>query len=216
MIALWILCGILALALLVLIIKLTVRIEYCGGLYLTIGVGFIHVTRGVSKKKTDAEAPEQPPEEHKKKEKKKKKKKSENDVPLAELLPLARDTVADVFEKTKKHVKLERYILKIKVATGDPASTGVLYGAVCAAAGPLLALALSARRKTQKKGAIFTEITPDFISDKPDIMLDIKFSTRVWRGLCMAMPLIKGYKNYRKLKKKKEKQNERHSAQTDN
>ncbi|MBQ6042687.1 MAG: DUF2953 domain-containing protein [Clostridia bacterium] len=215
MIALWILCGILALALLALLLKLAVRIEYCGGLYLTISVGFIHVTRGVSKKKTDAEEPEQPPEEHKKNEKKKKKK-SDTDVSLKELLPLARDTVADVFEKTKKHVKLERYILKINVATGDPASTGVLYGAVCAAAGPLLALALSARRKTRKAGAIFTEITPDFISDKPDIMLDIKFSTRVWRGLCMTMPLIKGYKNYRKLKKKKEKQNERHSAQTDN
>ncbi len=213
MTAVWILCGIAALAVLILIIKLSVRIEYCGGLYITVGVAFIRVTRGATRgKKT--EGAEQPPEPQDQTEEESQEEKVS--VPLKDLLPLARETVSKVFEKTKKHVKLERYVLKINVATGDPASTGILYGAVCAAAGPLLALALSARRKTRKKGAVYTEITPDFISDSPDIMLDIAFSTRVWRGLCMMTPLLKGYRNYRKLKKQKEKQNERHSSQADN
>ena len=212
MIAVWIICGILALLMLAALIKLTVRVEYCGGLYVTVGIGFLRFTKDVERGRN----PQQPQEQATPAEESQEEKKEKTEIALKELIPLARETVSGVLEKAKKHVKLERYLLKINVATGDPASTGVLYGAVCAAAGSLLALALSARRKSRKKGAIYTEITPDFISDKPDIKLDIKLSTRVWRGLSISIPLIKGYRNYRKLKKKKEKENERHPAQTDN
>jgi len=193
----------------ILLTKVTVRIEWCGGLWLTVGVGFIRLTREITKNETKSEeAPVQ--EEAAVSESK------SAEIPLKELLPLVKDTVAELMRKTRRHLKLERWILKINVATGDPALTGVLYGAVSAAGGQLLALVTSLKRVTRRKNAIYTEITPDFISETPDIFLDAAFSMNIWRGISMLFTAWGGYKKYRALKKRKERQNERHPAQTDN
>ena len=204
MTAVWIACGFAALFALILLIKVSARIEWCDGAYLTVGLGFIHITRSLSA--PDAEKAEKRKEEHAAKEETAEKKEGSFKPELKDLIPLIKDTVNALFQKTKRHIKLERYILKINVASEDPAVTGLLYGAVCAAAGSLLALATSLKRVTRRKGAIYTEITPDFISDKPDIYADICFSTRIWRGIAMMTPLLKGYREYRALKKRKEKQ----------
>lgn len=201
MIAVWILCGLTALLALILLIKVSARIEWCDGAYLTVGIGFFRITRSLSA--PDAEKVEKHKEEHAAKEEKPEKKEGSYEPGLKELIPVIKDTVSALFEKTKRHIKLERCILKINVATEDPALTGVVYGAVCAAAGSLLALATSLRRVTRRKGAVYTEITPNFISDKPDIYVDICFSTRIWRGVAMSIPLLKGYKEYRALKKRR-------------
>ncbi len=201
MIAVWILCGLAALFALILLIKVSARIEWCDGAYLTVGIGFFRITRSLSA--PDAEKVEKHKEEHAAKEETPKEKEEPFKPELKELIPIIKDTVTALFKKTKRHIKLERYILKINVATEDPALTGIAYGAVCAAAGSLLALATSLKRVTRRKGAVYTEITPDFISDKPDIYVDICFSTRIWRGAAMSIPLLKGYKEYRALKKRK-------------
>ena len=196
----------------ILLTKVTVRIEWCGGLWLTVGIGPVRLTREVTRN-------EKGPEETSGQGSESGEGKSESksaDIPLKELLPLVKDTVDELMRKTRKHLKLERWILKINVATGDPAVTGVLYGAVSAAGAQLMALVTSLKRVTRRKNAIYTEITPDFISETPDVFLDAAFSMNIWRGISMLFTAWGGYKKYRALKKRKERQNERHPAQTDN
>ncbi len=199
MIALYIIGGILVLLALLLLLRVTLTVEYCGGVFITLKVGFLHFS-GKRTGRSEEEVPQVPDESEERK------KKEETEVSLKETLALIRDTLAELLKQIKKNIKLKRFVLKVNVATPDPAATGVLYGAVCAAAGSLTALIATIKRRSHKKDAVYTEITPDFISDRPDIYFETVLTTRLWRTLKILLTLKKGYKNYRELKQRKEKQ----------
>lgn len=197
MTALYIIGGIILLLLLLLLAKISFRINWCGDLLLEVKVGFYRkkfILFGKEAKETLEEELPQKPEKAKKKE--------EKPVKLKQILPIIKETLSEIIIKTKKHIRLDKYIVKITVATDDPAKTGILYGAVAGAAASLLRFAEGIKHKTAKQGEIYTEVIPDFISDKPDIYIDIILSTRVWRGLSMVLTLTKGYTKYKKLKSK--------------
>ncbi|MGI6717025.1 MAG: hypothetical protein ACOX3X_07550 [Eubacteriales bacterium] len=197
MTALYIILGILLLFAALLLVKISFRICYCGQLLISFKVGFIKKDFSLLEKKEVKikEEPEIP-------QRVKKAKKEEEKVPLKQIIPIIKETLTLLFEKTKRHIFLEKYILKITVATEDPAQTGIIYGIVAGGAASLLRMVEGIRNKSKKQGQIYTEVKPDFIAEKPDIYIDIILSTRVWRGLSMALTLSEGYTKYKKLKTK--------------
>ncbi|MBO4500945.1 MAG: DUF2953 domain-containing protein [Clostridia bacterium] len=198
MIALYIIGGILVLLALILLARVSITLGYCGGLFVTLKIGFLRFTGDAAGFTGKEELPERA-------ETGEKRDKDEGeDVSAKEMLSLARETLAALLKKIKKNIKLKRFVLKINVASHDPALTGVLYGAVCAAAGSLTALIAKIKRRSRKKDAVYTEITPDFISDKTDIYFETVLTTRLWRALGILLPLIKGYRKYRGMKRRKE------------
>ncbi len=197
MIALYIVGGLLVLLSLLLLLKLTFRFSWCSGLLLEVKIGFYTIKkefepalqREETEDKTEAETAKKPKTE------------KESGVPFKELFPIIRETVSSLAKKLKKHLKIEKYILRINVASDDPAKTAILYGAVSASAASLQTY-IDTLNISTKKGRIYTEVKPDFISEKTDILVDIALSVRVWQGLSILLPLITGYKKYKLLKTK--------------
>lgn len=202
MIALYIIGGLLLLIIILLLLKLTFRFSWCAGLLLEIKIGFYTI-----KKEFAPSSPVSVGDEGEIAEsengKKKAKEKDESSVSFGELLPVIRETIASLAKKLKKHLKLEKYIVKLCVASDDPAKTAILYGAVSASAASLQTFVDTLPHISHKKGRIYTEVKPDFISDKPDIFIDIALSVRVWQGLSLLLTLLGGYKKYKTLKLRK-------------
>ena len=197
MTALYIALGILLLLAGLLLVKISFRISWCNDLLIAIKIGFYKKEYLLFSKKEETEEAEEIKEvKYIKKEEEAEK------VKIKEIIPVIKETVSELYSKTKKHIRLDRYIVKITVATEDPAVTGVLYGAVAGSAASLLRFVEGIKNKTKKQGELYTEVKPDFISEKPDIFIDIVLSTRVWRGLSMAYSLSKGYNKYKQLKTK--------------
>lgn len=198
MIALYIVGGLLLLIALLLLLKLTFRFSWCAGLLLEVKIGFYTVRKEFAPHVPEAN--DEDVTEDEKEEKPKTKDKEKSGVPFKKLVPMIRETVAEIAKKLKKHLKIEKYILKINVATDDPAKTGILYGAVSASAASLAVYIDSLKHVSKKKGRVLTEVTPDFISEKPDIFVDISLSVRVWQALSLLGSLLGGYKKYKLLK----------------
>ncbi|MDD4125218.1 MAG: hypothetical protein PHW77_05795 [Eubacteriales bacterium] len=197
MTALYITAGILLILVLMLFLKISFRISWCGDLLIAFRVGFYKKEYRLFGQKAEPEEAEAIPPKHKKPGETK-----EEPVSLKQMLPIIKETLTELYVKTKKHIRLDRYIVKIAVATDDPAKTGILYGVVAGSASSLLRLAEGIGHKTKRRGEIYTEVIPDFIAEKPDIHIDIILSTRVWRGLSMVYSLTNGYNKYKKLKTK--------------
>lgn len=193
MVFLYIVCGILLVVCLLLIVKVSFGISWCNGLLMEIKIGFIKRAYDLSSK---AEAEEEPQSVTGKKQKVPVKK---SKVKLTEVLKIIQETVAELYKKTKKHIFLSRFILKIDVASQDPMVTGVLYGSVSAAASSLLVFIEGLNNVSSKKGSIYVEVKPDFFADKPDVFVDILLTTRVWRVLSMVRSLYQGYNKYKAL-----------------
>ncbi len=192
MTALYIIAGIIVFFVIIAFLKISFRISWCGDLLITVKVGFYKAEYLLFGEKTEPE--EEAPV------KKAVKEKAGEPVKFNQILPIIKETLSELYDKTKKHLRLERYIVKLTIASDDPAKTGILYGAASGAAASLLRFAEGVKHKTKKPGRIYTEAIPDFIGDKTDIYIDIMLSTRVWRGLSMALSLADGYYKYKKLK----------------
>lgn len=149
------------------------------------------------------EAHDQPKEKQPQKEvKEKKKKKPKEPLPkktASEYIEIFTDALKDIVHKLKKYLYLEKYILKVNIATDDAAKTAILYGATSGAAGSLWVLINSIKRRTKKRGAIYSEVKPDFISETMDFYADIEISIRLWQILALGTTALGVYN---KLKKK--------------
>lgn len=127
---------------------------------------------------------------------------------LAEKLVLVRALAATLFRKTGKHLKLRAARLHIRVATGDAASTAILYGAVSGVLASLLALLsrITALRAREPQVAVIA----DYLSEKPSADVKLIFSIRVWGALATLLAVAISYlrakvaqKNARKRKQTK-------------
>lgn len=96
---------------------------------------------------------------------------------LAEKLILVRALAATLLRKTGKHLKLRMARLHIRVATGDAASTAILYGAVSGVLASLLALLdrVTALHAKQPQVAVIA----DYLSEKPSADVKLVFSISV-------------------------------------
>ena len=123
---------------------------------------------------------------------------------LAEKLVLVRALAATLLRKTHKHLKLKMARLHIRVATGDAASTAILYGAVSGVLASLLALldrATSLRAK-QPQVAVFA----DYLSEKPSADVKLVFSISVWGALAILFAAAFSYLRTKAAQKSARKQ----------
>ena len=203
MIAVYILLGILAIILLLLLIKATVCIDYCGDIEVKIKYLFLRRTlfKGViGKKDKGAQHAREQGEKKPKKEKKKKEKEQPELVrpPLGELFDTALAAVKKTLKKLGKSAKLEKAYLRCRVAAPDPAKTAVLYGAVSGVAGDLFVLLGSIKRRSKKRGAVDFAVEPDFIAEEFDLAADLRIS---FIPLKLLVAAISGWLGYKKVKR---------------
>jgi hypothetical protein len=79
-----------------------------------------------------------------------------------------------------KHLRVDVREIVLNVATGDAATTAILFGTAVAIMQNLYVLLVSNRHfHTGYKSCFIVE--PDFLSDKSSIRVDVKFSFRMWQ-----------------------------------
>lgn len=104
---------------------------------------------------------------------------------LRQKLALVRALAAAVIRKTNKHLRLKAARIKIRVATGDAATTAILYGAVGASLSYLLA-ALS-RVVRLKAAPRDIGVVADYLSEKSSTDIKLVFTLRVFGALALAL-----------------------------
>ena len=196
MTALYIVLGVIGFILLitaaVLAAKVTVGVSWCGDFVFSLSVGEIFrksFTAGDIKSITSKQ-PEKPAV--KKKEKKKKKKPAEpgeSRLPLTEQLEIYKKVIAAAVKNVGKKLVIEKYVLKLRIGTEDPAACAVIYGAACGTAAELLRLVLSLRRAGGAE--IYSECIPDFLSGETDVYADAALSLRVIYGAVAFLKIIR-------------------------
>ena len=97
---------------------------------------------------------------------------------LGAVLEFLRNLVTKCLTRFKSYLKLEKYLLKINLATDDPAKTAILYGGLSGVVSGLHGLAEGAKKRSRKETTVYTEYKPDFYSTKTDIEVEIGFSIR--------------------------------------
>ena len=142
--------------------------------------------------------PKRPKEKEEKKEKKrrksKKKRKEDSRKPkksLPEKIRLVRALLAALLRRTRRYLHLRAVRAHISVATGDAASTAVLYGAVSAALSGLLALLDRAFNLKAPPGDV--AVFPDFTGEKTKADLKIVLSLRVFGALAILFSVAIAY-----------------------
>ncbi len=111
---------------------------------------------------------------------------------ISELLDTVLEVVRVFFERFGRHLYIKVGRLRIIVASGDAATTAVLYGAVCGAVQCLLELLDNAvNLKLPKSEEIV--VTTDFTTEKTRADVDITLSLRIWQILDVAIRSLWAY-----------------------
>ncbi len=218
MLALYILLGIVVFLAFILFLKATVTIEYRDDVVLTVSVlGIIRIRilptkqkkvrlGHYSKKKIERRKKKQLKKELEK-ERKKQAKKEANKIKkeqkknisqrekarkptLAENLEMIKDILAMFFTRFFKHFKIKVARLRIDLATGDPASTAILYGAVCQAVCPIAAFLEKFTNINELEGADIS-VSPNFTAESTSVDIKIAFSLRVWHLVDIGLRALK-------------------------
>ncbi len=110
---------------------------------------------------------------------------------LRDKIALVRALCAVVIRRTHKHLRLHAARLHVRVATGDPATTAIVYGAVSQS----LAYLLTGLDQVTRLKAAEPDVGvyADFLGEKSKIEADITFSIRVWGAIATAVPTLIAY-----------------------
>lgn len=216
MTALYIAAGILLLLAALLLVRVQVGVSYIGDLRLELRLGPLRLDLTPEPAEPAAPEAEAPSDAaHKKKRKKKKEKGKGKAFSAREALPVALDTVGKLLRRTRRWLYCGRFVLKVNVACEDPAQTAALYGLISGQAAALTRAVLALRR-SRRRGDVFCEVTPDFLSESFDFMIDAAFGLRVWQGAALGITALRGFLKIRKSGKKEDDANEqRASTQAD-
>ena len=106
-----------------------------------------------------------------------KEKKSLSDI--LDIIGMVKNIVSVVIKRFFKHLRVDIARLKIKIATGDAATTALAYGAVSQAAMYLFTVLAPVKGFSFPKEKD-TDISCDYLSDTTTIDIKISFSIRVW------------------------------------
>lgn len=98
---------------------------------------------------------------------------------ILDMVHMITEIVGIVVRRFFKHLRIEVARLKIKVATGDAASTAIAYGALTQSLNILLPL-LESVRTLKLPDVTELDVTPDFVAESPEADVKIVFSIRVW------------------------------------
>lgn len=108
---------------------------------------------------------------------------------ILDLISMVRKVVAAVVKHFFKHLRVDVARLKIKIATGDAATTAVAYGAVTQAVNVLFPL-LEPIKNFGLPETTELDIQPDFLSESSEMDLLISFSLRVWHVFDVAFSAL--------------------------
>ncbi len=100
--------------------------------------------------------------------------------PLGETIDMIRDLVAVAVLRFAKHLRIRVARLHIGVATGDAASTAILYGTVAPAVACIAAY-LDSTSTLRRPAKSDIDIRADYLSEKMQIDIEIGFSLCVWQ-----------------------------------
>lgn len=156
------------------------------------------------RKKKEMEAAKTP--EQKKAEKKAKKEQPKRSI--LDWLNLATSTLGVLFKKFFKHLHIQVARLKIRVATGDAASTAVLYGAVIQSVAYMMEILNRITHVDGLKKAEI-EVVPDYLAEKTTMDMCFVFSLRVWHVFAILFSTLGRFlkKFFETNPKAKERQN---------
>lgn len=206
--ALYIIGGILLFFLLIAMLRAEVLIAYSDELRLTVRILGIPIKILPKKKKKiklsaysrknrakyEAAEREKASKKAKKKSEKKKKKeaakakkkadkaagKLKPRKPLGETIAMIKDLVAVAVGRFAKHIRIRVARLHIGVATGDAASTAILYGAIAPTVACIAAL-LDSTSTLRHPARSDVDIHADYLSESMQIDIEIGFSICVWQ-----------------------------------
>lgn len=214
MTALYITAGILLLLAALLLVRVQVGVSYIGDLRVELRLGPLRLD--LTPEPAEPAAPEaEAPSGAAHKKKRKKKKEKGKAFSAREALPVALDTVGKLLRRTRRWLYCGRFVLKVNVACEDPAQTAALYGLISGQAA-VLTRAVLALRHSKRRGDVYCEVTPDFLSESFDFMIDAAFGLRVWQGAALGITALRGFLKIRKSRKKEDDANEqRASTQAD-
>ena len=142
--------------------------------------------RKQAQKKRDRDA-EKKKEQAKKEDEKGKKKRSVREI--LDIVSLVIGVLKAVLKKTFGHLRLKMTRVKIKIATGDAATTAIAYGAVSQSINVLFAI-LSEVKKVALPKDDELDVSADFLADECELDIDVSFSLRVWHILHVAFAAL--------------------------
>ena len=135
---------------------------------------------------------------------------------LRDKIALLRALCAVVIRRTHKHLRLHAARLHVHVATADPATTAVAYGAVSQSLSYLLAgLDQVTRLKAVEPDV---GVYAEFLEEKSRIDANVTFSIRVWGAIATAVPVLLTYLNKKRALKsaRRKKQQQKISSKKGN
>ena len=134
-------------------------------------------------KKREAAKEKQEKKDAKKAESAQKPKKSIAEI--LDIISLVSKLAKEVIRRFFKHLRISVARLKVKVATPDAASTAIAYGAITQSVNLLIPV-LEEVKNFRLPDASELSVEADFLSDSPDIDVQLSFSVRVWHVLDIA------------------------------
>ena len=108
---------------------------------------------------------------------------------ILDIISMVKEIVGTVIKKFFGHLKIDAARIKIKVATGDAASTAIAYGAVSQSVNLLLPVLEDVKNFKLPRESQF-DISADFLSDKPEIDIKLTFSVRLWHIFDIAFAAL--------------------------
>ena len=118
--------------------------------------------------------------------------KSTEEKGILEKLEGLKKLLSILLKNTFGHLKIRTSRIRILVATGDAASTAILWGAVNNAVVFILEMLDNFGKLNYQKQDVI-EVTPDFISEKTTADIRIDFSLRVWQIIDIALKTFVSY-----------------------
>ena len=225
MTGLWVFLGILLFFVFLLSLKATVTICYADEVKLYVKVLFLKISilpkkkkywkssmsakkakkiREGRKKKAEkdriAKKEKAIKKEQKKLEKAKKPKKSMSEI--LDLVQLICHLVSAVIRRFFHHLRIDVARLRVKVATGDAATTAIAYGAVTQSINVLFPLLESVNTLSLPKKEADLSVEADFLSDTPELDVMFSFSLRVWHLFSVAFSALGAFLRHKLFKTK--------------
>ena len=128
-------------------------------------------------------------QEQKQQEQKTGKKKKKSLSEILDMVSMVKDIVTVVIKKFFGHLRIDLARVKIKVATGDAATTAIAYGAICDAALHLFHI-LEPVKGFDLPSARDIDIQADYLSESSSVDIKISFALRVWHVLHVALAAL--------------------------
>ncbi len=150
--------------------------------------------RKKAQKKREAALAKEEAKKQKKEAAKSKPKKSMSEI--LDTVSMVRGIAAEVIRRFFKHLRIDVARVKIKVATGDAATTAVAYGAACTALNVLLPVLADVKNFSMPRESDFS-VEPDFLGETPELDVKLSFSLRVWHVFSVALGALKKFLSHK-------------------